>query len=473
VDADGRVTALRARVVANVGAFLYRNGAVVPPLMLMMLPGCYQIANLDVEAVAAFTHTNPVGTYRGAGRPEAADTIERVMDAVARELALDPVELRRRQFIAPEQFPYKTATGHVYDSGRYETAMDAVLALSEYRAHKARQAAERARGERTLLGVGLATFVESSASGWESGHVRVEASGRVTATTGSSAHGQGHETAFAQILSDRLGVPFERIAIRHSDTSITPPGIGTFGSRSAVVGGTALLQAADQVVAKAKRIAAGLLEASPDDVQVADGRFQIAGAPDKVVAWAQVAAVTYGRGRLPPDETLGLEATAYFTTPASTFGFGASVAVVRIDPDTGQVRVEGLWVVDDCGNVINPLLVEGQVQGGVAQGYGQALLEQVIYEPDGSLTTGSFMHYAVPRATDMPPLVREEMVTPSPRNPLGVKGVGEVGPIIGTAPIMNAVADALEPLGIEHLDMPYTAERVWAALQRAPADRQG
>jgi aerobic carbon-monoxide dehydrogenase large subunit len=467
VDAAGTLTAVRARIIANLGAFLYNGSLVTGAQIAAMIPGCYRLEHADIEALGVFTHTNPTGPYRGAGRPEAADAIERLVDALTRELGLDPVEFRRRNFIRPDEFPYRTLTGLNYDSGNYEMALDRVVASSGYRALKEQQAAERARGGRTLLGIGLATFTEPSAAGWESGQVRIEASGRVTAATGSSSHGQGHETSFAQLLAHQLGIPFERIVIRHGDTKVAPPGIGTFGSRSTVLGGTALIQAADQIIAKAKRIAAGLLEANPDDVRLEQGTFRIAGVSDKAVAWGQVAAAAYGRGRLPPGEGLGLEASSYFNAPGQTFGFGAAVAAVRVDPDTGQVRIEGLWTVDDCGTVLNPLLVQGQIIGGVAQGIGEALLEEVVYEPDGSLTTGSFMHYALPRASDMPRLELEETVTPSPLNPLGFKGVGESGCIIGTAPIMNAIADALAPLGITNLDMPYTAQRVWAAIQQA------
>jgi carbon-monoxide dehydrogenase large subunit len=466
-DTDGRLRGLRARILTNLGAYLHVNTPTPAPQLLRMLPGCYRVPAYHGQLTGVFTNTTPTGPYRGAGRPEAADTIERLMDQLARELQLDPVELRRRNFIQRAEFPYRTAAGVTYDSGDYAAALDRLLALADYPALRARQAAERARGERTLLGIGLASFVEPSAGGWESGFVRVEPSGHVTVATGSSAHGQGHETSFAQIVADRLGVPFEQVLVRRSDTAATPPGVGTFGSRSTVLGGSALVQAADAVLEQARRIAAALLEASPQDVVLEHGRFQVAGAPDRYVTWAQVAAAAYGRGRLPAGVPMGLESTAYFDPRAETYGFGAALAMVRIDPDTGQVRVEHLWAVDDCGTVVNPLLVEGQIEGGTAQGFGQAVLEQVVYEPDGTLRTGSLLHYALPRASTMPPLTIAEMVTPSPLNPLGTKGVGESGTIIGTAPIMNAVADALAPLGIAHLDMPYTPERVWAAIEAA------
>jgi carbon-monoxide dehydrogenase large subunit len=471
LDAEGRLIGLRARIVTNLGAMLYMSALVPTKNVIMMLPGCYRVQDVAIEATGVFTHTNPTGPYRGAGRPEAADTIERLMDAVARALDADPVDLRRRNLIGRDEFPYQTATGHSYDSGDYAAALDRVLEQSDYRGWKARQAAERARGERTLLGVGLATFVDSSAVGWESGHVRVESSGRVTATAGASAHGQGHETTFAQVLADRLGIPFDQIVVRHGDTAIAPPGIGTFGSRSLVLAGGALVQAADEVLGRARQLAAGLLEADTADVEQANGGFRVAGSPDRTVTWAQVAGAAYGRRRGPrdPDATLGLEAGAYFNVPQNTFAFGAAVAVVRVDPDTGHVAIEHLYVVHDCGVVVNPLLVDGQVYGGTAQGLGEALCEQVVYQPDGGLATGSLMHYALPRATDMPAIDLAETCTPSPLNPLGAKGVGESGTIIGTGPIMNAVVDALAPLGITHLDMPYTAERVWSAIQQARA----
>jgi carbon-monoxide dehydrogenase large subunit len=470
-EADGRLRGLRVRIISDLGSFLHVNTLTPAPQFLKMVPGCYRVPAYEANLTGVFTNANPTAPYRGAGRPEAADTIERLMDHLARELQIDPIELRRRNFIGRDEFPWQTPAGVTYDSGDYQKALDEVLKLSDYAGLKAQQAAERARGERTLMGVGLATFTEPSAGGWESTQVRIDPSGSVTVATGSSAHGQGHETTFAQIAAARLGVPFEQIVVRHGDTATTPPGVGTFGSRSTVLGGTALVQAADVVIDKGKRIAASLLEANPDDVQLEEGRFRVAGAADKAVGWGQIAAAAYGRaGKLPPGESLGLDHTAYFNTPGETYGFGAAVAVVRIDPDSGETRIEHLWAVDDCGTVINPLLVDGQIWGGTAQGIGQAVLEQVVYEPGGELVTGSLMHYALPRATDMPPLTIAETVTPSPNNPLGTKGVGESGTILGTAPVMNAVVDALAPLGIQHLDMPYTAERVWAAIEAARGD---
>jgi carbon-monoxide dehydrogenase large subunit len=466
-DADGRLRGVRARILGNLGCCLYATTQLSPWRIAAVLPGCYKLPAYAAEVVTAFTNTTPTAVYRGAGRPEAADCMERLLDRLAAELGMDPVELRRRNLIRADEFPYTTASGVTYDSGNYEGALALLEQTADLGALRAQQRAERARGERTLMGIGIATFVDPSAAGWESAEVRIEPSGRVTAVTGSTDHGQGHETTFTQVLSDRLGVPFDQIRVRQGDTGVGPPGEGTFAARSTVLGGSALVQAADAVLAKARRLAAGLLEADAGDVRLEAGQFRVAGLPERAVRWPQVAAAAYGRGRLAAGETLGLEASGFHLAPRDTYAFGAALAVVRIDPDTGQVRVERLVAVDDCGTVINPLLVEGQLWGGTAQGLGQALCEQVVYEPDGTLLTGSLMQYALPRATDMPPLRIVEQHTPSPLNPLGVKGVGEAGVMIGTAPIMNAVVDALAPLGVTHLDMPYTAERVWAAIQAA------
>lgn len=460
---DGRVTGLKVRVIAEMGAEPSSNGITAPSRVAKLVQGAYDIRNIWTETVAVYTNAPSTGPYRGAGRPEAAFIIERAMDEVARAVGLDPVEVRRRNFIRPDQFPYRTATGVVYDSGDYGRALDKLLARAGYDALRREQEELRARGE--LMGIGLSTFIEpSGGANWESGQVRIEPSGQVVACTGSSPHGQGHETAFAQVVADRLGVRMEEVVVRHGDTAVSPPGVGTFGSRSAILGGSALYEASGRVVEKARRIAAYLLEAAPDDVELVGGRFRVVGAPDRSVGWAEVASAAYGGERLLPGEELGLEATVYFRAGQEAFGFGAHMAVVRIDPETGKVRLERFVGVDDCGRIINPLLVEGQVHGGLAQGIGQALLEQVVLDESGQVLTGSLLDYAVARADDLPEPVLDHTVTPSPLNPLGVKGVGEAGSVGSPPAVVNAVIDALWPLGVRHLDMPLTAEKVWRAI---------
>ena len=460
---DGTMVGLKVRNIANLGAYLQANTAGPPTRLLAMSPGCYRIPNVRVEVLGVFTNTVPTGPYRGAGRPESVLIIERAVDQAARELGLDPIALRRKNFIRPDEFPYRTATGAVYDSGDYERAMDKALALAGYDDLVRQRDEARARGE--LMGIGLATFVEpSGGAGFESGLVRVERTGEVSAVTGSSPHGQGHETVFAQVVADRLGVPLDRVTVRHGDTFAAPQGVGTFGSRSACLGGSALALAADRLVAKAKRLAAHLLEVAPDDVELRDGTFAVAGAPERTVTWQDLAAAAYASLNLPSGEEPGLEETVFFSPEKEMFGFGTHLAVVRIDRETGALRLEKLVAVDDCGTILNPLIVEGQVQGGLAQGLGQALLEQVVFSPDGQLLTGSLLDYAIPRADDMPPLVLDHTVTPSPRNPLGVKGVGESGAIGAPPAVLNAVVDALWPLGVRHIDLPLTAEKLWQSL---------
>jgi carbon-monoxide dehydrogenase large subunit len=318
------------------------------------------------------------------------------------------------------------------------------------------------------VGIGVAAYVESTnVLGWESGVVRVERSGKVTAITGSSPHGQGHETTFAQIVADHLGVAYEDVIVRHGDTLGAPQGIGTFGSRSAGLGGSALVQAASEIREKGRRLAARLLEASPDDLQLAPGGFQVKGVAEKMVGWDRLGEFAHRGLGLPPGEIPGLEATVFFRQDLPAFSFGAGIAVVRVDRETGQVRLERLIAVDDCGNAINPLLVDGQIVGGLAQGIGQAMLEHVVYGADGQLLTGTFMEYGMPRADDMPELVLDRTVTPSPLNPLGAKGVGEGGACVAPPAIVNAVVDALSRFGIRHLDMPLTAEKIWQAIHRA------
>jgi aerobic carbon-monoxide dehydrogenase large subunit len=462
---DGTMLGLKVRVVANLGAYLHSSTAGPPQRMMAMAPGCYQIRNVQVEVVAVFTNTVPTGPYRGAGRPESVLNIERLVDQAAIEQGIDRLELRRRNFIQPDQFPYKTATGMEYDSGDYEKSLSEALRLSDYETIMRQRDERRARGE--LVGVGISTFVEpSGGAGFESGTVRVERTGEITVLTGSSSHGQGHETMFAQVAADLLHVSMDHIGVRHGDTLAVQQGTGTFGSRSAITGGGALAVAAERIVEKARGIAAHLLEAAPADVVQVDNGFAVAGMPQKTVNWRRIATSAYG-GNLPPGMELGLQETVFYDPKREAWGFGAHVALVSIDRDSGIPTVEQLVLVDDCGVIINPMIVEGQVHGGLAQGLGEALREQMLYDDEGQVLTGSLLSYAVPHAVDIPPLILAETVTPNPFNPLGVKGVGEAGTNGAPPAIANAVMDALGPLGIKHLDMPYTAPKLWAAIQEA------
>lgn len=469
VQRDGTFTGLRVHSVANLGAYLQAAAVGPPGAPLAQSSGCYDIPNIGVEIEAVVTNTTAVGPYRGAGRPESVLLIERIVDQAARTLSLDPADVRRRNFIKPDAFPFKNALGVVYDSGDYARALDQALHLSDYPALVRTREAARAEGR--LVGIGWSTFVEPSAgAGFESGLIRIEQSGQVTAITGSSAQGQGHETTFAQLIADRLGVPMDHVVVLHGDTHAAPRAIGTFGSRSAALGGSALAVAAQRVVDKARRIAAHLLEVAAEDVVSSQGAFSVAGAPDRRVTWADLGAAAYGSLNLPAGEEAGLEATAFFTPESELWGFGAHVAMVEIDRETGAPCLHKLVCVDDCGNVMNPLLAEGQVLGGLAQGLGQAFMEQVVYSSDGQLQTGSLGDYALPRANDMPTLdqlVLGHTVTPSPLNPLGVKGVGEAGTIGAPPAVANAVVDALAPLGIRHVDMPFTAEKLWRLVHGA------
>jgi carbon-monoxide dehydrogenase large subunit len=467
LDAGGRITGLRAKVTAPLGASLMNAAAGSPWNHARLLPGAYVVPACDITVSGALTTTAPVSAYRGAGRPEACFFIERLMDAAARALALDPAELRRRNFIPANRFPYRTATGQSYDSGDYPQALERALAAADYAGLRRQQAERRARGE--LVGVGLASYVEPCALGWESGSVRVERSGKVTAITGSSAHGQGHETTFAQVVADHLGVTPDEVTVLHGDTRSGPEGFGTFGSRSVALGGGALVRTSVEVRDKGRRIAARLLEAAPEDVVSVRGGFQVAGVPQKRVAWKEVAAVAYAGGQaLPPGDTPGLEATTYFQPEGEVWSSGAVVCGVQIDPEIGLLRIERLVWVDDAGTIINPLLAEGQLHGALAQGLGQALMEAVVYDGDGQCLTSTLMDYAIPRATDVPPVLIEKMHTASPRNPLGAKGLGEAGCIAMPPAVVNAAVDALAPLGITHLDMPLTAERLRAAFIARP-----
>jgi len=463
VEADGTITAFRMRVVANVGA--YPIFTFIPDLTLMMGVGVYKVANVDLKVTCVFTNTTPVAAYRGAGRPEAAYYIERLVDAVAAELGLAPEAVRRKNFIAPGAFPYLTPTGQNYDSGEYDKALTKALEVSGYAKLRAEQKERLQKDDRKLLGIGLACYVEMCGFGpFESAVVRVEPTGTVTAFTGTSPHGQGHETAFAQIIADHLGVDFDRVVVRHGDTANTPMGNGTGGSRSLAVGGSAMLGATHKVQEKARRVAAHMLEAAFEDVTLTDGRYQVKGVPARSLSLREIAGRAYGAD-LPAGIENGLEASDFFRPAQLIYPFGAHVAVVEVDRETGQVSVRAFYSVDDCGVRISPGLVAGQVHGGLAQGIAQALLEEMVYSPEGQLVTGSLMDYAVPRADDLPPFVTDQTVTPTPFNPMGAKGIGEAATIGSTPAIVNAVVDALRPLGVRHLDMPIRPERVWRAIQ--------
>jgi carbon-monoxide dehydrogenase large subunit len=466
---DGTMLGLKVRVVANLGAYLYSSTAGPPQRMMGMAPGSYQIHNCHVEVVAVFTNTVPTGPYRGAGRPESVLNIERLVDKAAKELGLDRLEIRRKNFIRPEQFPYRSGVGVEYDSGDYEKSLAEAMRLSDYGKLMKDRDAARARGE--LVGVGVSTFVEpSGGAGFESGTVRVERTGEITVLTGSSSHGQGHETSYAQVIADKMRVSMDHVAIRHGDTLAVQQGVGTFGSRSMVMGGGSMTLAAERVVQKAQRIAAHLVEAAAEDMVLADGGFAVAGVPEKKVTWRQIAAAAYG-GRIPAGMEPGLQETVFFDPRREAWGFGAHVAMVRIDRETGKPTIEKLVLVDDCGVIINPMIVEGQVHGGVAQGLGEALREQMLFGDHGQALTGSLMNYAVMRAGDMPQLTLGETVTPNPFSPLGVKGVGEAGTNGAPPAVANAVMDALAPLGIDHIDMPYTAPKLWQAIRLAEESR--
>jgi carbon-monoxide dehydrogenase large subunit len=466
VEADGTITALRMRVTADLGA--YPVFTFIPDLTLMMGIGVYRVKDIDLRATCVFTNSTSVAAYRGAGRPEAAYYLERFVDIIAAELGLAPEAVRRKNFIPPSSFPYAAPTGQNYDSGEYDRALTKALEIAQVKVLRDEQKQRVERGDHTLLGIGMACYVEMCGFGpFESAVVRVEPGGAVTAYTGTSAHGQGHETTFAQIIADRLGVDFDQIVVRHGDTLNTPMGNGTGGSRSLAVGGSAILRAADMVQDKARRIAAIMLEAAPEDVVMESGRYQVRGTPSKALTLGAIAAKAYG-GDLPADIPSGLEATDFFRPPQLVYPFGAHVAVVEVDRDTGTVRVRDFISVDDCGVRISPLIVKGQVHGGIAQGIAQALLEEVVYGPDGQLLTGTLMDYAVPRADDLPFFTTDQTVTPTPHNPMGAKGIGEAATIGSTPAIVNAVVDALRPLGVRHLDMPLRGERVWQGTLGGP-----
>jgi aerobic carbon-monoxide dehydrogenase large subunit len=463
VAEDGTITALRMHVVADIGA--YPVAPDIPESTGIMAVGVYAIPAVDIEIQCVFTNTTPVAAYRGAGRPEPAYYIERLVDIIAAELDLDPVEVRRRNFIPPEAFPYKTPTGKFYDSGAYDTALAKALEIADYSALRAEQRRRGEQGDDRLLGIGLSCYVEICGFGYESAIVRVEPTGTVTVFTGISPHGQGQETTFAQIVADQLGCDYDKVVVRHGDTRETPMGQGTMGSRGLAVGGSALLRAADKVRDKARRVAGLMLEAAHEDIVLSNGRYHVQGVPDQGYTLAEIADRAYS-DNFPDDLEPGLEETAFFRLPPSTntCPFGAHVAVVEIERETGVVHVRDYYAVDDCGPRISPVLAEGQIHGGLAQGIAQALWEEVVFDDQGQLLTGSLMDYAVPRASFFPPFTLAQTETPTPLNPLGVKGIGEAATIGSTPAVANAVLDALRTAGVRHLDLPLSAEKVWRAI---------
>jgi carbon-monoxide dehydrogenase large subunit len=464
---EGRITGLEATVVANCGAYP-AIGAALPLLTQLMSVGVYDIPKVRFQASAVVTNTTPVGAYRGAGRPEATQLIERVLDVAADRLGVDPAEIRRRNFLDPSAFPLTTTTGGAYDSGEYAKALDAALDAAGYEALREEQERRRAAGDRVQLGIGLATYVEVTAPlglHTEYGAVEVHEDGTATMEVGTSVHGQGHHTAFAMIVSDLLGIPMERIQLVNSDTAAVPRGAGTMGSRSLQTAGNAVHAASTEVLGRARQIAAHLLEASPADVVVGDGGLHVAGVPDRPISWAELAAASRDPARLPEGLEPGpLRHEGDFDGGNSTFPFGAHVSVVEVDTETGGVRMRRHIAVDDCGRILNPLLVNGQQHGGIAQGAAQALFEWVQYDESGNPLTTTLVDYLVPAASELPSFEVSNTETASPRNPLGAKGIGESGTIGSTPAIHNAVVDALSHLGVTHLDMPCTPERVWRAI---------
>ena len=466
LDAAGTMLAVRARIIADLGAYLYPPTAMVPVTTSMLLTGAYAIPNASVEMLGVATNKVPTGPYRGAGRPEAAYLVERMVDLAALDLNMDSVALRRRNLIAPDRFPYRTPLGFTYDSGNYGRVLDRVCALLEYDRWRREQAEARRDGR--LLGIGTAIYVERAGSAlWESAAVNVTPAGRVVVRMGSTPNGQGHATTFSQIAAEVLQVDLEAITVEQGDSAIVPRGVGTFGSRSTTIGGSALLRAAERVKAKVVRIAAHLLEARPDDIVWSDGRLSVRGAPDRALTLPEIGAAAYQPGRLPEDLGMGLDAMEIFRLPGPVFPFGAYGAVVEIDPVTGEVRMLRLVAVDDAGRIVNPLLAEGQVIGGSVQGLGEALFEEAVYGEDGQFLTSTFAEYGIPRAVQVPPVASEFLETLSPLNPLGAKGIGEAGCIATPAAVANAVMDALAPLGIRHLNFPFTPRRVWEAILQA------
>jgi len=465
---DGAILGIKLKIIQDLGAYHQLLTPAIPTLSVLMMPGIYNTPNVRADIVGVFTNCVPTDAYRGAGRPEATHGIERMVDILADELNLDPAEIRLKNFVPQEKFPYQTATGLTYDSGDYAAPLKKALDIVGY--HKLRQEQADLRKQGKWLGVGISTYGEicaigpspaTPAGGWESATVKIEPSGKVTVMTGACPHGQGEETTFAQIVADELGVSIDDVLVIRGDTAIVQYGIGTFGSRGTAIGGTALYFALQDLKAKIRKFAALFLDS--EDVTFSGGEV-ISNASGKSKSLRELAAASYRAMKLPPNTEPGLVATRFWEPPNFTFPFGAHIVVTEIDGQTGEVKIRRYVAVDDCGNIINPLIVDGQVHGGIAQGLGQALWEQAVYDENGQLLTGELMDYAVPKAHRMPWIESDHTTTPSPVNPLGVKGVGEAGTIGCSPAVVNSVVDALSPLGVRHIDMPLTPEKVWNVM---------
>jgi carbon-monoxide dehydrogenase large subunit len=473
---DGTLTGLRYNVFADMGSYFQLLTPAIPTLTGLMLSGCYKIPAIQINVTGVFTNKMSTDAYRGAGRPEATYVVERALDLVAAELKKDPVEVRRKNFPQPNEFPFKTATGLFYDSGNYQGALDKALKMADYT--KLREQQQTARKQGRLMGIGVSTYVEicalgpsaaMPAGGWESATVRVEPTGKVTVLTGASPHGQGEETSFAQIAADELGVGVNDVTVIHGDTAIVQYGIGTFGSRGLAVGGTAVYLAIQKLKDKAGKLAAHLLQVDASTISFAEGQFTSTAAAGKQITIQEVTLAAHVAKSLPEDMEPGLSATSFFEPKNFTFPFGTHIAVVEIDKETGEIDFQRYVAVDDCGKQINPMLVEGQIHGGIVQSMGQALYEEVVYDDQGQLITGTLMDYALPKAIMIPHLELGSTETPSPVNPLGAKGVGEAGTIGATPAIVSAIVDALAPYGVRHLDMPLKPEVLWQIINKSSA----
>jgi carbon-monoxide dehydrogenase large subunit len=478
---EGKLLAVRVRVLADFGAYCQLVTPGIPLLGAFIYHGPYDPEAYVFECTGVLTNKTPTDAYRGAGRPEATYAIERIMDSLARRVGKDPAEVRRLNFIPPFSEPRETAGGLQFDSGNYGVTFDRALELFGYEDLRREQETRREGYAPKELGIGISTYIEMcglapsqvlsalryGAGGWDAATVRCHPTGKVTVITGTSPHGQGHATSWAQIAADELGVPFDDVEVLHGDTAVAPLGMDTYGSRSLAVGGVALYHAAERLREKARRIAAHELEVAEDDLEWANGRFQVAGTPERAKTIPEVAFSAWTAHNLPPGIEPGLEATYVFDPPNFTFPAGAHICAVEVDTETGEVEIVKYVAVDDCGNVINPMIVEGQVQGGVAQGIAEALYEEAVYDESGNLLTSSMHSYRIPSAAELPSIVTDRTVTPSTTNPMGVKGVGEAGTIAAPPAVVNAVLDALEPLGVTQIDIPLTPERVWRAIQDA------